>query len=180
MAGIETSISLKDGVSPALRAMNQALTNLSKTLDSVSAKFKNTSDAKGILEARKQVAQAINEVKRMDAWQTQAIQNDNKRRISAERRAAAEIAADNRVAQITENNALKDIKRTEQLINLEEDRVTRTQVNNDRVIASATRRAQVELAADEKLRQIEENAAAADLKRMEALHTTQIKNDLNK
>ena len=177
MAGIETSISLKDGVSPALRAMNQALTNLSKTLDSVSAKFKNTSDAKGILEARKQVAQAINEVKRMDAWQTQAIQNDNKRRISAERRAAAEIAADNRVAQIAENNALKDIKRTEQLINLEEDRVARTQVNNDRVIASATRRAQVELAAEERLRQIEENGAAADLKRMEALHTTQIKND---
>lgn len=56
MAGIQTSITLKDGVSPALRNMTAALNNLENVLNSVSKEFRNAYDADAVEVARKKVA----------------------------------------------------------------------------------------------------------------------------
>ncbi len=74
MAGIKTSISLQDGVSPALLKMTAALENLENVLKSVDVAFRNCYDSKSIEAARDKVASQV-ELTKLQKSQIEKLNN---------------------------------------------------------------------------------------------------------
>lgn len=162
MAGIETSITLTDGVTPVLNKINKrlgGLLNISKVLERGFVSLET---------AIKEIPASLNAVvesgkKANEELAKQTIINDRVAN-SATRRAVVEIRADNQVEQIREQNAVNDLKRTDAISKIQEDADKRKILNNDKIANSATRRAAIELAADNKLDIAEDNRMANAMK----------------
>lgn len=77
MATIETSIRLKDGVSPALQSMNRALNIVLNTLQSVSAGFQRPIDVAAFNTARNELARAAVHIENLETGTREAVVAQN-------------------------------------------------------------------------------------------------------